>query len=203
VEVWTYGDELFELNSMYALPDDAWSYELTALSGVRGPGLAVLIPDATPDHAPFTPSGAAHVQVLMTDGSWPWSILLRFLHHVEASGDIVTDEAAAVTGDLTLSRNTWTFRSRRFEVNSFGLDDPDCWSYELYEVGQPADENHYLDVRIPNIQPDPNRGTFSPDHTGAVTVTVFGEWALPWPVITHFLTAVDASGDIVRRPDQP
>ncbi|MDT5027639.1 MAG: hypothetical protein QOE61_4065 [Micromonosporaceae bacterium] len=199
VEVWTHGGGLFELNSMYALPDDAWTYELTARSGHRGQGLAVLIPDVTSGDAPFTPSGAGMVRVLVEDGAWAWPVVMRLVRFVEASGDIVPDGRVVVSGDLDLSCNEWTFGARRFEVNSFWLDDPDCWFYELYELGQPSDRNDYLDVRVPNVNPDPNSGVFTPDDAGRVTLNVFGTWVLPWPVLTHFVAAVEASGDIVSR----
>jgi len=52
VEVWTHGGERFTLNSFYSLPD-AWSYEFTAMSGARGRGLAVLVPNRTPVGGPY------------------------------------------------------------------------------------------------------------------------------------------------------
>jgi hypothetical protein len=203
VEVWTHDGALFELNSMYALPDDAWTYELTARSGHRSQGLAVLIPDATPVDALFTPSGTTMVRVLLQDGTWPWLVVSRPIRFVQASGDIVPDVGAVVAGDLNLACNAWTFWDRRFEVNSFWLDDPDCWFYELYELGQVSDRNCYVDVRVPNVNPNPNSGVFVPDDDGRVTVNVFGTWDVPWPVLTHLIAAVEASGDIVGRSEQP
>jgi hypothetical protein len=142
------------------------------------------------------------VRVLVEDGAWPWPVVMRLVRFVEASGDIVPDGRVVVSGDLDLSCNAWTFGARRFEVNSFWLDDPDCWFYELYELGQPSDRNDYLDVRVPNVNPDPNSGVFTPDDAGRVTLNVFGTWVLPWPVLTHFVAAVEASGDIVSRSEQ-
>ena len=150
-----------------------------------------MIPDATPGDAPFTPSAATMVRVLVQDGTRPWPVLMRLVRLVEASGDIVPDERVIVTGALNLSCNAWTFGDRRFEVNSFSLDDPDCWSYELYELGQSGVRNDYLDVRVPNANPDPSSGVFVPDDASRVTVNVFGTWDLPWPVLTRFLAAVE------------
>jgi hypothetical protein len=195
--------ERFELNSFYALPEDAWVYELAHVARACGQGLAVLIPDANPVGAPFTPLGAAQVRVLVEDGTRPWPVLMRFLRFVEASGDIVSDDEGTVSGDLSLTCNAWALGHRRFGVNAFWLDDPDGWVYELYQLGQPSDRNDYLDVRVPNVNPDVNSGVFVPDGVERVTVNMFGTWELPWPVLRHFIAAVAASGDIVSRSEQP
>ncbi|MGK5672490.1 hypothetical protein ACSNOB_06560 [Micromonospora sp. URMC 106] len=54
MEIWSHGTELYEVNSYYSLPDDAWQYELTGMSEAGG-HLSVVIPDATPEDGPFTP----------------------------------------------------------------------------------------------------------------------------------------------------
>ncbi|MBX6724006.1 MAG: hypothetical protein IRY92_12370 [Dactylosporangium sp.] len=121
---------------------------------------------------------------------------------VEASGDIVSgDEPVAVTGDLNLTLNAWAFGPRRFEVNSYWSDDPDCWCYELYELGLPDDRNDYLVVRVSNTNSDPSSGVFVPDDAERVGINVFGTWELPWPVLRHFVAAVEATGHIRHQPD--
>jgi hypothetical protein len=56
VEVWEHDRRLYEVNSYYSLPDDAWQYELVGLTGAPGigPYLTIVIPDATPEPGPFT-----------------------------------------------------------------------------------------------------------------------------------------------------
>ena len=69
MESWAYGDEIYHMNSMYLLPDDAWAYELTPAARNRDRmSLTVLVPDATPDDGPFTPQGSTHVRVVLEDG---------------------------------------------------------------------------------------------------------------------------------------
>lgn len=186
----------FTLNSFYQLHDDAWTYELTGPLGKddRSASLAVLIPDATPDHGSFEPMGAAHVRVLAEDGSLPWPVLMWFTAQVDGSGDIRTDAPeATVTGDLQLSNNTWRFGDRIFEVNSFHFGDHDCWCYELYEVDPARQANHYLEVRIPDLNLD--GGPFRPAPSAEVTVGVHGAFALPWLVLRHFLQSIaDSDG---------
>jgi hypothetical protein len=189
---------VYELNSMYALPEDAWTYELIGPRGSSGAAasLAVVIPDATPDDGPFTPMRAAYVRVLAEDGLLPWPILLRFVQLLEDSGDIrAGHEDTAVSGDLRLSNNSWRFGDRAYEVNSFHFADHDCWCYELYEVGPAGTENDCLDVRIPDLQPA--GGPFVPATADRVTVTVHGSLRLPWPVLRHFLNVIQTSGDII------
>jgi hypothetical protein len=139
VESWTHDNEVYQVNSMYLLPDDAWAHELSGPPGHTGPepGAMVLIPDATPEDGAFTPMSAAHVRVLLEDGQLPWPVLLRFVELVEQSGDIVSEaQVAPVAGNLTLSRNAWHFANQAFEVNSYHLGEHDCWCHELYEVTQ-------------------------------------------------------------------
>jgi hypothetical protein len=38
VEVWDHGGRLYEINSYYSLPADAWHYELVGLTGSRETG---------------------------------------------------------------------------------------------------------------------------------------------------------------------
>ncbi len=89
---------------------------------------------------------------------------------------------------LPLTLNAWT----RFEVNHFHRDD--SWRYELYEVHTGSAENNYIDVRIPDMSP--NSGPFIPMPSDHVTLTMHGQWALPWPVFRRFLDAIRAAGDI-------
>jgi hypothetical protein len=109
VESWTHADEVYEVNSMYLLPDSAWAYEMTPVTADRGRmSLIVLIPDATPDDGPFRPRGSTHAQVVLDDGDLPWPALSRFLQVVESSGDIVRDNHdVPVAGDLSSSCNAW------------------------------------------------------------------------------------------------
>ncbi|MEU1687866.1 hypothetical protein [Micromonospora sp. NPDC005707] len=93
MEVWDHEGKLYEVNSYYSLPDDAWQYELVGLTGAPGTGpyLSVTIPDATPDDGPFTPRPASGVMFSAGSGDVPWPILRRFIDLVESSGDIVQD----------------------------------------------------------------------------------------------------------------
>jgi hypothetical protein len=198
VEYWTHAGEVYEVNSMYLLPDDAWTYELTWALGASGgaASMSVLIPDATPGDAPFTPMVAAHAVVMTRDGQLSWPVLWRFLQLVETSGDIVADQnGAMVTGDLSSSCNSWHFAARMFEVNSFYFAEHDCWCYELYEVHTEILDNSYLDVRVPDLRPD--EGPFMPAAAEHVTFTAHVSWTAPWPVLQHFLALLVASGDIV------
>jgi hypothetical protein len=107
----------------------------------------------------------------------------------------VTDpDAATVTGDLSLSCNSWQFAGRVFEVNSFHYGEHDCWSYELYEVNTADPANDYLDIRVPDRQPAD--GPFTSAGAEHATLTVHGSWTVPWPVLCHLLTAVEASVEI-------
>ena len=195
MDQWAYDGATYEVNSMYALPEDAWTYELTALCGDDG-ALAILIPDATPDDGPFTPMDATHARVAASDGPLPWPLLLRFIRFVETSGDIVSGaQTAAVTGDLSLSLNLWRFAGRAFEVTSYHDSDHDGWCYEFYEVDRASTANEYLSVCIPDLQPA--SGPFAPAAAGHVVFASHGSPFLPWPVLRHFLDAVSASGHVV------
>lgn len=185
---------------MYLLPDEAWAYELTGPPNADGgpSSLAVHIADTTPGDGPFTPKSAAHALVLMADGRFPWPILMRFMRLVEQSGDIVADaQYGLVSGDLTLSRNSWRFNERALEVNSYHFGEHDCWCYELYDVDPGATRNNYVDVRIPDLQPAGGPFVAAPAE---VTFTVHGSLTLPWPVLLRLVDAVMASGDIVNVP---
>ncbi|SCG63483.1 hypothetical protein [Micromonospora coxensis] len=87
MEIWSHGTELYEVNSYYSVPDDAWQYELTGMSPAGG-HLSVVIPDATPDDGPFTPQPAHRVLVQVGDRQIPWPIFRRFIDLVESSGDL-------------------------------------------------------------------------------------------------------------------
>jgi hypothetical protein len=203
VEAWSHAGKLYEVNSFYCLPEDAWHYELDGLSGPpgAGPHITVAIPDATPDDGPFTPQPARLAVVHIGEGQTPWLILRRYLDLVESSGDLVDDQAApAESTELPLSNNVWWHGGRRFEVNSFHLGQDDAWCYELYEVGAPAEGNVYFEVRIPDAFPD--SGPFTPEPADRVTLTAHGQWTTPWPVFRRFVNAIEASGDIVsEQPD--
>ena len=197
MESWVHADEIYQVNSMYLLPDDAWAYELTPASRDRGRmSLIVLIPDATPDNGPFTPKGSTHARVVLEDGDLPWPVLSRFLQSVGSSDDIVDDEQGVVAGDLSLSCNTWRFADRSFEVNSYHHSENDCWCYELYETTCANPNNDYLEVRIPGLQPA--AGSFAPVSADRATIRAHGSWPVPWPVFRHFVNAITSSGDIIK-----
>ena len=198
VEQWEYDGTTYQINSRYALPADASTYELTGLSDDDGT-LAVVIPDATPDDGPFTPMNATHARVAAGGRPLPWPLLLRFVRLVEASGDIVSSpQAATVTGDLSLSLNSWRFAGRAFEVTSYHDSENDGWCYELYEVNPANTGNGYIDVRIPDLQPA--SGPFTPAAAAHVVFASHDNPIVPWPVLRHFLDAILASGDIVDDP---
>jgi len=196
MEIWSYDGKLYEIISMYSLPDDAWHYELTGLTGPPGTGpyLAIDIPDTTPDGA-LTLRPAQHVKVHAGGGVVPWLILKQLIDQVDSSGDLVDEErdSSAEATVLPLTLNAWSHGNQRFEVNHFHNDD--AWNYELYEVDPDATENNYLDVRIPDASP--NSGPFIPMPGDYVTLTMHGRWTLPWPVFRRFLDAIQAAGDIV------
>jgi hypothetical protein len=198
VEIWSHDGKLYEVSSGYSLPDDAWQYELMGLTGPPGTGpyLSVSIPDATPS-GPFTPRQAEHIVIHSGGGTLPWPTLEKLMRLLDSSGDLV-DEARDLSTEATtlpLTLNAWTFGTHRFEVNHFHNDD--SWCYELYEVDTDAAENNYIDVRIPDASPD--SGPFIPMPSDHVTLTMHGQWTLPWPVFQRFLDAIHAAGDIVER----
>jgi hypothetical protein len=92
VEEWAYNGMTYQINSMYVLLENAWTYELTGPGGMSGTvaGLTVVIPDTTPDGEQFTPSEETYAYVATASGSLPWPVLLHFIHSVETSGDIVS-----------------------------------------------------------------------------------------------------------------
>ena len=96
---------------------------------------------------------------------------------------------------LPLTLNAWEHDGRRYEVNQFHLGDNDAWCYELYEVVPGSADDNYLDVQIPDTQPD---GPFVPASSDRVTLTMHGHWTIPWPVLRRFLAALEAAGDIVE-----
>lgn len=198
MDQWAYEGTTYQITSMYLVPEDAWTYELTQPSGNYG-ALAVVIPDATPDDDPFTPMDAAHALVAAGDGPLPWPLLLRFIRFVEVSGDIVSGpRTATVTGDLTSSLNAWAFAGRAFEATSYHDSEHDGWCYELYEVDPANAANEYVCVRVPDLQPA--GGPFAPAATGRVVFASHGSPTFPWPILRHFLKAISASGDIVDDP---
>ncbi|MFE3202340.1 hypothetical protein [Embleya sp. NPDC059237] len=153
MNVWAHDGLLYEVDSGYSLPDDAWRYELAGISGAPGSGpyLVVIIPDATPEDGPFSPKQVEHVRTVIHDGRTPWPVLLRFVDLIEGSGDVTHGhEATSDIGTLASSNNEWQFADRRFEVNSFHIGDRGSWCYELYEVAPGTSENNYIEVQIPD-----------------------------------------------------
>jgi hypothetical protein len=204
VEVWSHEGTLYEVNSFYCLPEDAWHYELTGFCGAAGTGshITVAIPDGSPEDGPFTPQPAGLAVVHFGGGQAPWPILRRFLDLVESSGDLVDSQPApAESIELPLSNNVRWHDGRRFEANSFHLGDDGAWCYELYEVNAQAHSNDYIEVRVPDASP--GSGPFIPEPAACVTLTAHGEWTLPWPVFQRFVDAIEASGDIVNEQPGP
>lgn len=199
MDVWDHDGKLYEVNSYYSLPDDAWQYELIGLTGAPGTGpyLAIVIPDVTPDEGPFIPEHAGHALVRVGGGVTPWPILLQLIELAESSGDIVGTGLVHVTADdEILSSNVWLYDGKRFEVNSFYHSDSGAWCYELYEVTPDTSRNDYAEVQILDATPD--GGPFVPVPADRVTFTVHGEWNIPWPVFRRFIEVIAASADIVQ-----
>ncbi|GCD96030.1 hypothetical protein [Embleya hyalina] len=198
MNVWAHDGLLYEVESGYSLPDDAWRYELAGISGAPGTGpyLVVLIPDATPDDGPFTPKRAEHIRTVIHDGRTPWPVLLRFVDLIEGSGDVTHGPGATSNvGTPTSSNDTWQFADRRFAVNSYRTGDRDAWCHELYEVAPRTSGNNSIEVRIPDVRPAD--GPFVAATADRATFTAHGAWTLPWPVFRHFLDVVEAAGDLV------
>ncbi len=194
VQQWVYDGTSYRMNSMYALPENAWTYELSGPSSSYGT-VAVVVPDTTPDDGPFTPMDASHARVTAGDGELPWPLMLRFIRYVEASGDIVARTTTpSVTGDLALSLNYWRFAGRAFEVTSYHDSEHGSWRYELYEADPANTANEYVDVGIPDLQP--HSGPFMPAPGEQIVFASHGSPVLPWPVFRHFLDAISASDDI-------
>ncbi|MFE7802211.1 hypothetical protein [Nocardia sp. NPDC057440] len=197
VEIWEHDGKLYEVSSYYCLPDDAWTYELQGMTGPpgTGPHLNVSVPGETPDEGPFVPRSQRRVVVSFGPGSIPWLVLCRFRAHVQASGDIVTKSPPAeVVGDLRWSNNAWRYGDQRYEVNTFHFSDRDAWCYELCVPDPDPHANNYLDVLVPDVTPN---GPFTPATVDRVVLTPHGEVSLSWPMFTHFMTALESSGDIV------
>ncbi|MEV8514890.1 hypothetical protein [Dactylosporangium sp. NPDC051484] len=198
--VWLHDDKLYEVSSGYSLPDVAWQYELTGLTGAPGTGpyLEIVIPDSTPDDGPFTPGPAHHVFVRAGGGQVPWPILTKFIGLVESTGDLVAEDRSLATEGtaLPLTLNGWQHDDRQFEVNQFHFGDNGLWCYELYEVKPDAVGNNYIDVQIADAQPA--SGPFVPGPADRVTLTMHGNWEIPWPVFRRLVDAIEASGDIVE-----
>jgi hypothetical protein len=199
MEIWSHDGKLYELTSGYVLPEDAWSYELTGLTGPRGtePFLSVSIPDATPI-GPFTPRPAERVIVHAGGGVLPWPILEKVMGVLDSSGDLVDEhrDLSAEATALPLTLNTWAHGDRQFVVNHHHDGSTGSWRYELYEVDSGKSENNYIEVRIPDVPPE--SGPFVPMPSKHVTLTMHGSWAIPWPVFRRLLDAVQAAGDIVE-----
>ncbi|MEU7802413.1 hypothetical protein AB0B10_24430 [Micromonospora arborensis] len=201
MEVWHHDGKLYEVNSYYSLPDDAWQYELAGLtgaSGAAGPYVAIVIPDATPDDGPFTPRPAQHALVHLGGGQLPWPILRKLIEMVESSGDLVEEQRNAFPGGkpFPLSLNVWNHDDKQFEVNSFHLSETDSWCYELYEVKPETEDNDYIDLQIPDASPE--GGPFVPSPARQVTLAMHGDWLIPWPIFRRFIDGVRASGDLVE-----
>nr|WP_018588798.1 hypothetical protein [Salinispora arenicola] len=199
VEERAFNGMTYQVNSMYLLSEDAWTYELTGSSHTSSAVamLALVIPDATPDGEQFTPVDATHSYVTAAEGTLPWPMLRCFIRFVETSGDIVTGEpTATVTGDLVLSLNSWNLVHRVFEVTSYHDGEHDGWCYEV----DPANaSNDYIDVRIPDLPPAD--GPFVPAPARHVAVAGHGSPRLPWPVFRRFLDALPAATSSKTRSD--
>jgi hypothetical protein len=139
---------------------------------------------------------ARHAFVRAGGGQVPWTVLTEFVSLVRAAGDLVAEpDLTAADTALPLTLNAWQHDDRRYEVNQFHFGENDSWCYELYEVVPDPADNKYLDVQIPDTQPD---GPFMPAPSDRVTLTMHGDWTIPWPVFRRFLAALEASGDIVE-----
>ncbi|GAA3253363.1 hypothetical protein ACFO1B_45980 [Dactylosporangium siamense] len=198
MEVQRHGGKLYEFASLHSSPDNAWEHELTGLTGAPGTGpcLSIVIPDAAPDDGPFTPMPARHAFVRAGGGQVPWPVLTEFVDLVRAAGDLVAEPVlTAADTALPLTLNAWEHDGRRYEVNQFHFADNGSWCYELHEVVPDSTANHYIDVQIPDTQPD--GGPFVPAPSDRVTLTMHGDWTIPWPVFDRFLAAIRAAGDIV------
>ncbi|WP_194837092.1 hypothetical protein [Nocardia sp. XZ_19_369] len=196
MEIWEHDGNLYEVSSYYCLPDDAWTYALQGITGPpgTGPHLDVRVADKTPDEGPFAPKSQHYVVVSFGPGSIPWLVLRRFRDHVQASGDIVTNsQPAEVVGDIRRTNNTWHYGDQRFEVNSFYFSDRDAWCYELCVLDPDPNANNYLEVLIPDLTPN---GPFTPATVDRMVLTPHGEVNLPWPMFTHFMTALELAEDI-------
>ena len=198
MEIWSHDDKLYEVNSGYSLPDDAWQYELVGLTGSPGTGpyIAVAIPDATPDGS-FTPKPARDAVVHAGGGMLPWPILANLIDVLNASGDLIegSSELSVDTPARPLTLNVWWHGKRQFEVNTFHYGERDSWCYELYEVISGSDRNDYIEVRVPDASPE--QGPFVPMPADQVTLTMHGTWSIPWPIFRRFIDAIRAAGDIV------
>lgn len=186
MEEWAYDGITYQINSMYLSSEDAWTYEVTGPCGTSGRlgAFAVVIPDATPDGEQFKPADAADAYVAADEAPLSWPVLLHFVRFVESSGDIVPDVPnAAVTGDLSLSVNSWRFESRVFEVTSYHDGEHDGWCYELYEVNPTNTSNDYISIRVPDLQPA--GGPVMPAPARQVTAAGHGSPKLPWPVFRN------------------
>lgn len=105
-----------------------------------------------------------------------------------------------MTGDLSLSLNSWRFADRVFEVNSYYDGERDGWCYELYELNPTRISNEYVDVRI---RPPPGRWTVCASLGTRSRPRRLRQPDVPWPVFRHFLDAISASGDIVEEQERP
>ncbi|WP_107656212.1 hypothetical protein [Nocardia suismassiliense] len=196
MEIWEHGGNLYEVSSYYCLTDDAWIYALQGITGPpgTGPHLDVSIADETPDEGLFVPKSQRDVVVSFGPGSIPWLVLRRFRDYVQASGDIFAkNQSAEVVGDIRRTNNAWHYGDQRFEVNSFYFSDRDAWCYELCVPDPDPNANHYLDVIVPDRTPN---GPFTPATVDRVVLTPHGEMNLPWPLLTHFMRALESAEDI-------
>lgn len=68
----------------YDLTADAWIHEVTALDGAGA--LWLVVPDETPDDAPFTPR-KADAFVKLSEGELPLAIVERLWTAAKSAGD--------------------------------------------------------------------------------------------------------------------
>jgi hypothetical protein len=195
MEVWSHGGKLYSVVSCYSVAGDTWQYELV---GTTEPAsVAIIIPDATPDDDRFTPTGSDQALLATADGVVPWLLLMRLIDMAEGAGDLVDDadwRSTAASQGLLSSHTAWPHDGQEYEVNSFHFGDRDAWCYELCAPPSSPERDDFIEVLIPDAQPD--AGPFAPAASDRVTVTMHGQWDIPWPVFRRFIEAIRISGDI-------
>ena len=91
----------------------------------------------------------------------------------------------------------WEHGDRRYEYTSTYSVADDCWMHELTETTpRPVDKPAVLVVTIPDTSPE--SPSFAPAPAADVTFAVSGQCEVPWPILSRFLTAIYATGDVSR-----
>ena len=83
--VWEHEGSLYDYGSYYDLGADAWIHEVISLNGSGSAW--IVIPDATPEDAPFTPR-SEHAVFKAAEGSLPLAIIERLVAAARTVGDI-------------------------------------------------------------------------------------------------------------------